>query len=251
MKTLIKLSLVLTCITLLYSCKKSDTPAPLKTYVSKITTSAGSTFLYTYDAQGRPQRETYSSGSPSNAYSIDYTQYDAQGRVLESVTHFPSGSSPDSRAVTTYDAAGNITRIYFFSHGSTTYSDFITYTYTTGKITIKFFDNATNLTGQEEYILTADGKNNAEVKFYIITPTPILARHDVYTYDTRINTDQLFPDGFKGSPKNANNPASLARTNTGSPVANSTFSYTYNSDGYVTKRTSSSGATIDYEYIKQ
>jgi len=251
MKTISKISIFIVCISLFFSCKKNDSPAvaTVKTYVSKITYSSVGTYDYTYDDQGRLQQEVYSGNAFNPATTTYFTAYDAQGRITQTTTYYPAGTYAQVKSVLTYNGSGNLTRTDSYPYGSTVANQYTLFTYSTNKITLAYFNGAGASQGSTEYTLSADGKNITGTKGF--TAAGAVSYESIYTFDTHICPDQLFPVGYAYSPvQNSNNWLTRAQTISGT-TTNLTFTYEYNSDGYVTKRTASSGSTSIYEYIKK
>jgi YD repeat-containing protein len=126
-----------------------------------------------------------------------------------------------------------------------------TFTYPAGKQIEKDYNNANVLLYSYENTLSADGKNIIEIKSF--NAASVLTFTHVYSnFDAKKNNELLLPYGYYAFHSNENNYQNFTNTNhITSAVTSSTLTYEYNSDGYVTKRTSSTGSITLFEYIKK
>jgi YD repeat-containing protein len=235
------------------ACKKSDTPAPaaLKTYLTKTNHSALGIFTYTYDANNKLLTEVYASNGSNPSYTNSFTGYDAQGRVTEFITDYTAAANPDIKTVVRFNAGGKIDSMFFSLLSGGPVTDYSIYTYPAGKQIEKNYNNANVLSSSYEHTFSVDGKNVIETKTY--NAAAVLRSTWVYSnYDTKKNNDLLLPYGYYPNPVSENNFQNFTNTNhITSGVTSSSRTYEYNSDGYVTKRTSSTGSITLFEYIQK
>lgn len=239
-------------IVIVSSCKKDSTPPPpQKTRLAKSNFPAVGTFTYTYDAAGNMATEVYSGNASNPPSTTTFTNFDLKGRVTQYTRDFTSTIITDEKNIISYTADGKLDRVVAFVSSTGDYLGYNSFEYAAGKMIVKRYNLANNLTGSTEYTFTADGNNIAESKSY--SSTGALRSTTVYSnYDDKINPDNLIPIGYYEIPVSKNNYRSVSITNavTGA-VISFTATFEYNNDGYPTKRTTSTGSTNTYEYIKQ
>jgi YD repeat-containing protein len=235
------------------ACKKNDTtpPATQKTLLSKADFSpAGGVHTYMYDAAGKMLTEVSTAGTSGVAFTTTFTNYDVMGRVTEYIVDYVSAAYTDEKTVISYNASGKIDRILSFQLNGGALDGYSTYEYPAGKQIRKDYTNANVLTGSTENTFSTDGKNLIETKNF--SSAAVLRNTQAYSnFDTKKSKDLLFPYGYNFSEPSENNFQTLTSTNNiTSVVTTTTYTYEYNSDGYVTKRTSSTGNIALYEYTK-
>jgi YD repeat-containing protein len=235
-------------------CKKSDTvpPAAQKTLLSKSDFSpVGGVHTYTYDAAGKMLTEVSTSGTSGVAFTTTFTNYDVMGRATEYIVDYVSPAYTDGKTVVSYNANGKIDRILSFQLNGGALNDYSTYEYPAGKQIRKDYTNAHVLTGSTESTFSADGKNLIETKN--ISAASVLRNTQAYSnFDTKKGKDLLFHYGYSAFEPSENNFQTVTSTNNITGVVTpTTYTYEYNSDGYITKRTSSTGNIVLYEYIKR
>jgi YD repeat-containing protein len=253
MKAHFKTGLPILFLIIFISCKKNDSPpqAAQKTLLTKATYSTAGVYTYTYDASNRLLTETYGGFGSNPAFTSTITNYDALGRVTEYIVDYVSASYPDQKAVNSYNASGKLERVLFFNINGGALDSYITFDYPTNKVVRKFYSNSNSLINSSESTFSGDGKNIIETKQFNASSSLISTQ--VYSnYDTKKSTSSLFPYGYFYIEIGENNYQNFSNTNNITSVVTSTsLTYEYNSDGYVTKRTSSTGSTTLYEYIKK
>jgi YD repeat-containing protein len=236
------------------ACKKNDTtpPAAQKTLLSKADFSpSGGVHTYTYDAAGNMLTEVSTAGTLGTAFTTTFTNYDVMGRATEYITDYVSAAYTDDKTVVSFNASGKIDRILSFQLNGGAFIEYSTFEYPAGKQIRKDYTNANALISSAESTFSADGTNLIETKNF--SSAAVLRTTQAYSnFDTKKSKDLLFPYGYSPFEPNENNFQILTSTNniTGA-VTTTTYTYEYNSDGYVTKRTSSTGNIVLYEYIKK
>jgi hypothetical protein len=253
MKPIKQIVSILTILCFAIACKKNDTtpPATQKTLLTKADYSTVGVFTYTYDANNRLLTETYSGNASNPAYASTITNYDALGRVTEYVTDYVSASFTDEKAVVSYSANGKIERVLYFAVSGGPLNSYIAFEYPANKLIRKVYSNSNTLLNFSESTYSSDGKNVIETKQYNGSSTNT-STQAYSNYDTKKSNDLLFPYGYIVFATSENNFQNFSNTNHITSVVTSfSATYEYNSDGYVTKRTASSGSTILYEYIKR
>jgi YD repeat-containing protein len=257
MKTNLNTAILFMFLFLFMACKKSDTatPAAQKTLLSKADFSpAGGIHTYTYDAAGNMLTEVSTAGTSGVAFTTTFTNYDVMGRVTEYITDYVSAAYTDIKTVVSFNASGKIDKILDFQLNGGALDDYYTFEYPAGKQIRKYYTNANVLSGIAENTFSADGKNRIETKnFNNPSNLSVLSNTQAYSnFDTKKTRDLLFPYGYSLVEASENNFQTLTSTNNiTNVVTTTTYTYEYNSDGYFTKRTSSTGAVSLYEYIKK
>lgn len=251
MKALTKILIAVALLLFFNACKKSDSPVPLKTYLSKTISSTTGSYTYTYDAQGRMTKENYSNGVTTQAWQSSLNVYDAQNRLVEMVTQSPTAAWPDIKSVMTYNASGKLATYYDYETGTPGHVGYYSFEYTGNTIIRRKYNGDGTINHRIEFVMDAVAANVLEARTYNAAGTLTLTT--VYgNFDTQKTPSQLYPVGLYITPASTNNFRTVTQTtaSTGA-VTTTTFTYDYNADGYPTKRTSSTGATVDYEYFKQ
>ena len=254
MKALLNARLLILIPFFFIACKKSDTPAPTaqKTLLSKSDFSpAGGVHTYTYDAAGNMATEVSTSGTSGTAFTTTFTNYDVMGRVTEYVVDYVSPAFTDEKTVVSFNTSGKIDRLLSFQLNGGALNAYSTYEYPSGKQIRKDYTNANVLAGSTESTFSADGNNLIENKNF--SSAAVLRTTQAYSnFDTKKGKDLLFPYGYSSFEPSENNFQTFTSTNNiTSVVTTTTYTYEYNSDGYITKRTSSTGNIVLYEYIKK
>jgi YD repeat-containing protein len=254
MKALLNARFLILILFFFIACKKDDTtpPAAQETLLSKADFSpTGGVHTYTYDAAGNMLTEVSTAGTSGVAFTTTFTNYDVMGRVTEYVVDYVSAAYTDEKTVISYNASSKIDRILIFEVNGGPLTRYSTFEYPASKQIQKDFTNSNFLFGRYEYTYSVDGKNVIELKYY--NGTRALRYRIVYSnFDTKKSNDFLVPYGYSVIPASDNNFQNLTNTNHGSGIVTSSgLTYEYNSDGYVTKSTSSTGSIILFEYIKK
>lgn len=235
-----------------FSCGKDDdgpAPAQLQTCLSKIITGS-STTTYQYDQDNRVVSSTVEfSSSPASNYSSTYT-YNSSGQLIEWMID-NANSADNTKLVYSYNESGKIseTKTYVVSGSNSTLYRTTTPNYaTSGKISVMTFNEGDLMPYLEyEYFLDTKGNMTKRIQYSGLGST--LSTDEYVGFDDKNAALLSIPKTNVTS--NVNNFLTLKQTNSSGTVTNTTYTHEYNAEGYPTKRTSSSGAVVTYEYIKK
>jgi len=237
-------------LALFSACGKDDKrPDNRKTYLTQIT-SGDVVTSFSYDNEGRliKEQKVYTSGAFPTVY-IEYSLFNAQGLPLRATQYNATTAGNKAYQEAEYDSQNRITkRTTLFNDGGTlVLFRYTTFTYSDNKIVRRYYDNANVLIDWSEYIYNSSG--NLTVVRHYNERGEQLSRKDYTSYDdkrsakeflSRFTNDRMLELG-------QNNPlgytASYPATGGGSFDVNYTVTYEYNQEGYVTKSTTTEGAT--------
>jgi YD repeat-containing protein len=254
MKAILNTGIFILFLFFIDACKKNDTapPAAQKTLLSKADFSpAGGIHTYTYDDAGNMLTEVSTAGTSGVAFTTTFSNYDVMGRATEYIVDYVSAAYTDEKTVVSFNASGKIDRILSFQLNGGALDAYSAFEYPAGKQIRKDYTNANVLTSSAESTFSADGKNLIETKNF--SSASVLRNTQAYSnFDTKKSKDLLFPFGYSPFEPSENNFQTVTSTNNiTSVITTTTYTYEYNSDGYITKRTSSTGSISLYEYIKR
>lgn len=229
--------------------------------LSKLTVqNVGTTTTFTYDDQKRMIKAVSVFSNPKNNNTITFT-YNGEGRLVEYVKDYTDPVYEDSKTVIIYLTPGYDfvgADIYSMSNLSVPRSS-LDFEFSANKITrINYKADGITASGKTEITLAEGANNTSAIKLYKITsgvPT-LLSTENYSDYDDKNSPDGFYPKEYKllvsGILTSVNNYKNLKATdNLTEEVFTYYYTYEYNAEGYVTKRTSASGETITYEYIYQ
>jgi hypothetical protein len=252
MKSTLILSTLLLC--LLFSCKKKseDVPAVQNTYLSKLVHHSLGSFAYAYDAQNRLATEVFTSLDENVNSSSTYKvlKYNASGAIEEASYDYVAPARIDYKIVNTFAVDGRTSRTDAYNLQTGALQYYLVAIYTASSIRVNSFNAAGVLTSYYLYTLTADGKNYTKLESF--TGSNVLSFSDTYSdYDTQKTFESLYPIGFSIYPSRVNNVLKDISIQ-GNTTTIFNFTYEYNADGYVTKKTNTAtGKAVVYEYIKR
>jgi len=257
-------SISVTVATLLVaSCGKDNdnsTPSGTLLLAKASIQPAGTTTTFTYDDQKRMIKAASVFSNPKNDNTITFT-YDAQGLLVEYVKDYADPIYEDTKTAVVYLTPGNDfvgADIYSMSNLSMPQSS-LDFEFSANKITrINYKADGITASGKTEITLAEGANNTSVIKEYKITggvPT-LLSTENYSDYDDKNSPYGFYPREYKllvsGILTSVNNYKKLKATDdlTGE-VSTYNYTYQYNAEGYVSKRTSESGETLTYEYIYQ
>lgn len=247
MKPITKL-LTIFCILTLAGCDFTDHLLPSRYRITKLERVGSGTYNYTYTGANRLAKETFVPGIAVEPYNIDFTSFDPSGRLLESIQHF-TDPTRDLAFEVLRDADGKITRIRKYCVGGPTCTSGIWYfTYPAANtIDVKFWDNGSLFRSTDTYIFNGAGQVT-QVKHYDSADALLTTTTNI-TFDDKRNIFSFYPEGFLTAPVSINNVLTFQiLTHATSTVTNGTYSYEYNPDGWVTKRTQTGSSDENLEY---
>lgn len=237
------------CIALAACSKDDDNPPTEKqTYLSKTITSS-STTTYQYDQNNRAISSTVEFGSsPLSNYSSTYT-YNSSGQLTEWLIDY-ANSTDNTKLVYSYNGDGKIseTKTYVVSGSTSTLYRTTTPGYATpGKISVMTLNEGDLMPYKEyDYFLDAKGNVTRQIQYSGLGST--LSTVEYLGYDDKNSPGLSIPrTNVTSSPNNF----STHKSTDASGTITTTYTFEYDADGYPTKRTSSSGVIITYEYIKK
>lgn len=239
--------MALSCI--IASCKKEKveeqpaTPATnlLIRSVTEANTNDSLVRTFTYDANNRVT-VINQTANPSNAARTFTFSYNPNG----SLAYYDDNIFGRYRL--TYNAAGKVDskKTYTVNNGTETLSYSLIYTYN-GSVVTENYTPQPGIGSIEKY--TFDGSGNLiTVNSYLkSSPTDnVGAANGTSTYsnyDNKKNNEGGFPSAVRFPSNSVNNEGSVVYTN-----GSYSYTYLYNADGYVTKRTDNGGYITLYQY---
>lgn len=247
--------LTLICFTVVFAaCKKNkDNPALVneqKNYLIK-KTRGESTETWSYDNQNKLTAIVFAnptnSSSPSNTYKI--ISYNNNGDVNEALYDYVSATINDVKVLYTYNTEGNLIRSTFIDNVTGATGNYQIIEYIGKQIKVSSYESNA-IEGFNTYTKSADGKNVIEKKYYDSSGT-LFYTWTYSNFDKKKNIQLLYPKSLTSGVSSENNYQTEIYKDTNSG-GTTTFTYTfeYNADGYVTKRTAANGTFSSYEYIK-
>ncbi|MFA6278349.1 MAG: hypothetical protein WC622_16500 [Pedobacter sp.] len=249
--------LIILCVVVITACKKKETEnvpkVEQKTFISKQVYTIG-TYTWNYDTNNQLSTIVFASANEASNGSSTYiiNSVNSKGAIVDALEDRVSPTLIDYRYVNTYNSEGNLVRTNFFNNATGASAGYTTLEYLSNNQIKQTSFNASNEANQTAiYTLSTDGKNVIEQRSY--TSAGVLNHTYVYSnFDTKKTASSLYPKGYATSPFSENNfqSQSLILGTAGVPT-NVTYTYEYNSEGYRTKRTSSSGVFDTVEYIKK
>ena len=248
MKLITKL-VTLFCIFTLIGCVFTDHLIPNRYRITKRQTVGYATSNYTHSEVNRLAKETFVPVGSIESYYFDFTSFDPSNRLIEAVQHFADPTRDLGHEVLR-DSDGKITRIRKYCVGGPTCTSGIWYfTYPAANtVDVKFWDNGSLFRGTDSFTFNGAGQV-AQIKHYNSADVLITTTTHI-TFDDKRNIFSYYPEGFLTIPSSANNVLTFQTvTHATSTVTNGTYSYEYNPDGWVTKRTrpGASDDILDYE----
>lgn len=248
-----KILIILFLVVIATACKKkaASMPKNLKTYLSKQIIGPG-TYTWSYDLQNKVVGVDFVSNNersnPSFAYKV--TSLNNQASIVEALIDYVSPSLSDLRETNTYNGEGVLIRVDH-ADGTGVSQGYRTQQYVGNQVKLTYYNASNTISSSTIYTQSADGKNVVEIKSYNSVGT-LLGTTAYSNFDNKKNIQSLYPKGYSTGIKFENNYQTEIFTNAGTGVSTTyTYTYDYNEDGYVTKRTSASGATISFEYFKK
>ena len=255
MKNIVNYLLSASLLFIFAGCKKNQEAAPTvpkKDLLTKYNAGTSGTFTYTYDNTGKMKTAEFTGNTANPASLTTFKTYGEQDRLLEINRSFTNGSLSSDKSLFFYTAEGKLERIDSYVDGTQAIAGYLTYEYNVNIVTEKQFNNRNLLSFYTVYRYDAPHENVLQIDDY--NSSGVLQLKTVYSnFDSKKSNAALYPIGYgAGVARNKNNYQTFTRTSYPSgSTTGQTFSYEYNSDGYVTKRTSSTGAVVEYEYTKQ
>lgn len=213
---------------------------------------------YTYDANNKLSLTEEVNPGFSN-YKTTFV-YNSNGKIEESLTVSTGGMFPSAplKMTYTYDAQNRLIEKKYFqapSQNSALFnyfrSDF--FEYNGNLLTLKSFKKEDNFPDTRTiYEFDNNGNIIKKIAYSQMTannPNGLIFYSETYIYDDKMNPETSLPSEYKFPNFTKNN--QLKTTNVMSNETYITdFVYEYNTDGYVTKRSSSDFSSSAYEYKK-
>lgn len=244
---------ILLALLLAGACKKSKKETPAGYAAAKVSINGKLAGENVYDSRGR-RTETknynyFDANTPLQSTST--WRYNDAGQLLEFKVDYVNAGTADVRREYTYDAQGRVAGVKHYSGDTHTYAETRTYQGTTVYVEGKR-NNAVAYT----YEIIFDAKGNLTKEVY----DDKMANDDRVTayleYDDKVS--YAYTPGSPGNTKN--NPVKILYTFSNPAISENyteTNVYEYNSEGYVTKRTTSNNRLVPeapwvytYELVK-
>lgn len=237
------------CIIFSTSCKKDKESQRQDTLLTQYITSSETT-TYSYDDNNRATGYAVENIVPSYNYTAAYS-YNSSGQLTE-VRYNPANSIEDTKDVYTYNSNGQLMTMESFYVTNTYSSLFAKYEAdysTTGRVKLYRYSSAGAGIPflNTEYIL--DNKGNVVQQLTYDTGGNLIVTTENADFDNKkLPSMSLQQTGFVQS---THNYGKVTVTPTGGSSSVTTYVYEYDSDGFPTKRTASTGAIVRYTYVKK
>ena len=236
------------CIFTLAGCVITDHLIPNRYRITKREAVGTGTSSYTHSEVNRLAKETFAPAVAVEPYYYEFTSFDPSNRLLEAVQHFADPTRDLAHEVLR-GADGKITRIRKYCVGGPTCTSGIWYfTYPgANTVDVKFWDNGSIFRSTDSYTFNGAGQVT-QIKRYNSADV-LLTTTTNSTFDDKRNIFSYYPEGFLTVPSSNNNVIDFqVLTHATSTVTNGTYSYEYNPDGWVTKRTRAGASDDILEY---
>jgi competence protein ComGC len=231
----------------IFSCKKNNTAIPSQqTYCSKMLVE-GEIYSYNYDAQNQLTSIVRKLNSGTLVSTFTITKLNADGNVLEASMDYATNSSGNYNIKNTYNAQGKLAKQEMLNPQNAAVKQFYTFEYTATTVTLKEFTAGGALNYYYVFTLSADGKNYIIERDYGANGT-LNTSITITDFEMQNSFESLLPKGISLFPTQNNTYKTEIEV-----LGNTTLNFvnTFNSDGYITKKTGSNASLIDYEYFKK
>lgn len=248
MKTIKDLFLLI-CLATLISCGKNDNPQPVKTYLTKLTNSNGST-TFAYNAENGLVSTTFTA-TDGTVTTQTYSDFNTAGFPAKS-TIVQTGET--STKEMEYDGQNRLRKITVREAGAIYKTT--EYTYTANTIEYSNYNSSGGFWGR--YVYTFDAQGNVSGYDVYNSSNTLTDRINCNAYDNKKSLKEFYyhEDTRPFTSFSTNNIAEMQSVSGGADTYTHTYTHEYNADGYPTRRTlkiipTGFETTVTYEYIKR